>query len=83
MGFLSTVPADAGDQLKAAVSAAKSGDGNFPAVSEDAPTGIRTTVPSAKSTGTSKGNSASRAGLTSLTLLIVPVLVTLGAGLTL
>jgi hypothetical protein len=30
MGFLSTVPADAGDKMKSAVAAASSADGNFP-----------------------------------------------------
>ncbi|KAG6910344.1 hypothetical protein DXG01_011413 [Tephrocybe rancida] len=85
MGFLSTVPADAAAQLKAAVAAAKSGDGNFPAVSEDAPSGIRTSTPSAKSTGTSKdskGNTASRTDSTPWTILTAALLVAFCAALT-
>ncbi|KAG5646919.1 hypothetical protein DXG03_001995 [Asterophora parasitica] len=63
MGFLSTVPEDADDQLKAAVAAASKNGGNFPMVSEPAPTGAPTgtihTVPAAKPTN--KGNPAMRA----------------------
>ncbi|KDR79313.1 hypothetical protein GALMADRAFT_243260 [Galerina marginata CBS 339.88] len=39
MGFLSTVPSDAGDRMKAAVAAAAKADNNFPAISEPAPSG--------------------------------------------
>ncbi|TFK36228.1 aspartic peptidase domain-containing protein [Crucibulum laeve] len=40
MGFLSTVPDDAGERLRAAVQAASRSGGNFPAVAEFAPSGF-------------------------------------------
>jgi phytepsin len=71
MGFLSTVPPDADDKLKAAVDAAEKNGGNFPALSEPAPTGVPTGaiqtdvngVPSVKPTNVPKDNSASHANL--------------------
>ncbi|KAG6836291.1 hypothetical protein H0H93_009431 [Arthromyces matolae] len=66
MGFLSTVPSDAGDQLKAAVSFAKSSGGTFPAEVEPAPSGTRTSAPT-----DSKGNMASRTDIAPWILLLV------------
>ncbi|RDB16465.1 Pepsin A [Hypsizygus marmoreus] len=68
MGFLSTVPADADDQLKAAVEDAAKNGGNFPATSEAAPTGVPTGVvqtnsdgvPTVEPTNTPKSNAAFR-----------------------
>ncbi|KAF9531489.1 aspartic peptidase domain-containing protein [Crepidotus variabilis] len=63
MGFLSTVPDNAGDLLKAAVVTAKNGAKNFPAISQLAPSG--TATPGAvgsganpKTTSPSKSSSA-------------------------
>jgi len=72
MGFLSTVPADASNKLQAAVVAAQKNGGNFPALSEPAPTGLPTGViqtnangvPSVKATNVPNGNLALRAEAT-------------------
>ncbi|KAF8154491.1 aspartic peptidase domain-containing protein [Crassisporium funariophilum] len=42
MGFLSTVPTDAGDRMKSAVVAAAKADSNFPAITQPAPSGSPT-----------------------------------------
>ncbi|KAF5367290.1 hypothetical protein D9615_010453 [Tricholomella constricta] len=68
MGFLSTVPSDADDKLKAAVAAAAKNGGNFPMLSEPAPTGAPTGalhtnadgVPAVNPTNVPQGNPASR-----------------------
>ncbi|KAG6871802.1 hypothetical protein C0992_010310, partial [Termitomyces sp. T32_za158] len=56
MGFLSTVPPDAGDKLKADVVAAKANGDNFPSTLERAPTGVPTS--SSTWTNTLKSNVA-------------------------
>ncbi|KAG6872207.1 hypothetical protein C0995_011970 [Termitomyces sp. Mi166 len=88
MGFLSTVPPDAGDKLKAAVAAAKANGNNFPTLSEQAPTGVRTSVPSVTSTITSskstssKSNAASRIETKTWGMLTASLLVVFGAAST-
>jgi phytepsin len=87
MGFLSTVPPDADDKLKAAVSAAENNGGNFPALSEPAPNGVPTGaiqtdvngVPSVKPTNVPKGNPASRAEATAWRGWAASILIVLAA----
>ncbi|KAG6878228.1 hypothetical protein C0993_010349 [Termitomyces sp. T159_Od127] len=79
MGFLSTVPSDAGDRLKADVSAAKASGDNFPSTLEQAPTGVRTST----STSISKNNAASRIEIKPWGMLTAPVLIAFGVTLTL
>ncbi|KAF8066553.1 aspartic peptidase domain-containing protein [Lyophyllum atratum] len=87
MGFLSTVPSDADDKLRAAVVDAQQNGGNFPALSEPAPTGVPTGVlqtnangvPNVKATNVPKGNPASRAEVTAWRGWVVSILTVLAA----
>ncbi|KAG6811332.1 hypothetical protein H0H92_007951 [Tricholoma furcatifolium] len=76
IGLLSTVPSNAGDLLKAAVTAAQNNGGNFPAVSEQAPSGVRTAGPSA--TSILQGNSACQTEFVPWGLLAASLLTVLG-----
>ncbi|EAU86678.2 hypothetical protein CC1G_07336 [Coprinopsis cinerea okayama7 len=58
MGFLSTVPEDADQRLRAAVASAARLDGNFPALSNAAPTGTATPDPGDPGSGGSSDNGA-------------------------
>ncbi|TFK17740.1 acid protease [Coprinopsis marcescibilis] len=67
IGFLSTVPQDADAQLRAAVASAARLDGNFPAVSVNAPTG--TNVPEFKNGNTTIPGITTPTGSSSVTHL--------------
>ncbi|KAF4621635.1 hypothetical protein D9613_012568 [Agrocybe pediades] len=69
MGFLSTVPKDAGDKMVSAVVAAANVDDNFPVISETAPSGTvsfassnSNGIPQATNAGFSDGRGSSRSG---------------------